>query len=190
VLARDASLRRHGVVLLVALLGVLLATAVRDVPDPGRDVDAAVVAALDGAARAVTAGRIELTTTPRRVVDGVSAALVGAHGTTPMLVAAGSQGCYALVVTDLGTLIGRHFSDRWRCEPSSGLAMAMNRGGEVGPTVTVEDPYPWDLPGDPPWRSWYLLTTMLLAMVAVGVSARIAIVLVTGRPFGEDLDLY
>lgn len=175
----------------IALVGILLAVAIRDVPNPDRPQAMEATEALDEAVEAVRSGSVDLTSAPQQVVPGVTGAAVGSER-RPLLVSEAAGHCYSLLQTETGDQVGQRFSESWECDPSSAmLLIGPQRGRTQLPPTPSAEPYDWEplLPDPTRWRPWYLAAVIVLSGVAIGAGARMAITLISGSPPGHEPDL-
>jgi hypothetical protein len=120
--ARDRSLLRDGIVLLLVILGLAVAWALRLTPTPDLPAAREVTARIDVAYDAVQAGTLELGTDPEPIAEGIVGARV-TTGDTARWVVTGQAGreCYAMWWDEAGTRRVRVVPSTLPCEPASQL---------------------------------------------------------------------
>jgi hypothetical protein len=184
--ARDRSLLRDGIVLLLVVVGLSVAWALRLTPTPELPAAREVTARIDVAYEAVRAGTLELGTEPERIAEGIVGARV-TTGDTARWVVTGQAGreCYAMWWDEDGTRRVRAVPSTLPCEPASQLTSPRpDTFDRIGRATPADEPTSgWDLVLPEPfsYRVWFLPAIIIGGGIGLSALVRITIALLTGN---------
>jgi hypothetical protein len=187
--ARDRSLRRDVVVLVVVCVGLTVAWPLRLMDNPELPSAVELTARMDEVFFGTRDGD-ELPTEADEVAAGIRGARVEVGGRTRWVLA-GRAGidCYVLWWDDDGVRRGRTLQATVPCEPST--TATSTRPEHVDRTTSAERDidadYDWGpvLPDAVLFRVWFLPSVLLAGAVGLGALVRISIVLLTGKAPSE-----
>jgi hypothetical protein len=183
--ARDRSLLRDGIVLLVVIAAVASMWPLRLVENEDYPAGQALVERFDALFVQIRSG-LELGSTPTEVAPGIQGALVEvANETRWVLTGAAGRDCYALWWDQEGVRRGRTLPTTMPCEPSSSVTSPRPQHFErIGRAVRETDgPYDWApvLPDPVRYRFWFLPAVILGGGLGLAAVVRITIALLTGN---------
>jgi hypothetical protein len=182
--ARDRSLLRDGIVLLLVILGLAVAWALRLTPTPDLPAAREVTARIDVAYDAVQAGTLELGTDPEPIAEGIVGARV-TTGDTARWVVTGQAGreCYAMWWDEAGTRRVRVVPSTLPCEPASQLTSPRpDTFDRIGRAVAADEPTSgWELVLPEPfsYRVWFLPAIIIGGGIGLSALVRMTIALLT-----------
>jgi hypothetical protein len=185
--ARDRSLVRDGLLVVLAVVCMWGAWAVRETPNAARPPAVELTARLDDLFRQVRAGTLVLDTTPRDVAPGIAGARFPGRTLGDRWVLAGTSDgeCYVLWWDEDGARRGRVLASDMPCTPSTeAMSTAPNTYRRLAAKI-VEDP---DAPNtwagvlpDPVRLRWWFLPVMVVGGgVLLAALVRISIAALTG----------
>lgn len=184
--ARNRSLLRDGIVVLVVAVGLALTWAVREIPNEEHAAAVDLTERLDETFRAVRAGDLAVDTSPTDVAPGV----VGARfervtaGDRWVLTGEVASDCYVLWWDDDGVRRVRVLSSALPCEPSTtAMSPSPNTFDRAGRAVDESAPSAaWDdvLPDPIRFRFWFIPAMLLGAAIGLSALVRMSIALLTG----------
>lgn len=184
--ARDRSLRRDAIILVVAIVGLAVTWALREVPNEQFPRVAAATAQLDAAYAAIRAGDVEVGPTAEVIDGGVSAIRVERDGGDRWVATtAAGDVCYSLWWDEEGQRRTRTVPSTLPCEASSWLTTthptAYDRLGRGGPeAATGQDVWEGTRPDPIRYRLWFLPALILGGGVGLAALVRMSIALLTG----------
>jgi hypothetical protein len=182
--ARDRSLLRDGLVLLVVAVGLAVLWPNRLVANEDFPLAQALVARFDAMFQEVRAGR-EVPTTPSELAPGIEGIRFERGGEERWVLTgeAGSD-CYALWWDAEGVRRGRTVPSTLSCEPSSTLTSPRPEHFQrVGQSVRdPASPYAWApiLPDPLVLRLWFLPAIIVGGGIGLAAAVRMTIALLTG----------
>jgi hypothetical protein len=183
--ARDHSLRRDAVVLLVVLVGLAVTWAVREVPDERFPVVAERTTQLDATYAAVRAGELQVGTEPTELAPGVSGARIERPtGDRWVLTGVAGDDCYAVWWDEAGLRRTRTVPSTQPCAAASWLTSthptAYDRLGRGGPEGEATDVWEGLRPDPVRFRLWFLPAIIVGGGLGLAALVRMSIALLTG----------
>jgi hypothetical protein len=183
--ARDRSLRRDAVVLVVVIVGLAVTWAVREVPDERFPLVAERTAQLDAAYADVRAGDLTVGTEPTEVADGITGVRVEREaGDRWVLASTAADECYALWWDEAGLRRTRTVPPTLPCEAASRFTSthptAYDRLGRGGPEGGDGDVWEGVRPDPVRFRLWFLPALIALGGLGLAALVRMSIALLTG----------
>ncbi|WP_052666786.1 hypothetical protein [Nitriliruptor alkaliphilus] len=184
--ARDRSLLRDAIVVLIVAAGLAFTWSVREVPNEDHPAAVDLAERLDETFRAVRAGDLDVDDTPAAVAPGVTGARLErvTEGDRWVLTGEAGSDCYVLWWDTDGIRRVRVLSATLPCEPST-TAMSpspatFDRTGravdEDAPTAAWNDVLP-----DPiRFRFWFIPAMLVGAALGLSALVRMSIALLTG----------
>lgn len=184
--ARDRSLLRDGIIVLLVVLGLSVTWAVREVPNERLPPARKLTEQLDATYRAIRSGDV--------VVDGrseaVAAGIQGGRferrtaGDRWVLVGEAGGDCYVLWWDESGVRRVRILSSALPCEPSTeAMSSRPDTFDRTGRAVDESEPSAaWEdvLPDPIRLRLWFLPALMLGGALGLAALVRMSIALITG----------
>jgi hypothetical protein len=184
--ARDRSLLRDGIVLLLVVVGLAVAWSLRLTPNEDLPLAREVTARIDVAYAETRAGDLELGTDPVPIAEGILGARV-TTGDTARWVVTGQAGrdCYAMWWDEEGTRRVRVVPSTLPCEPASQLTSPRPETFDrIGRATAADEPTSgWELVLPEPfnYRVWFLPAIIVGAGIGLSALVRMTIALLTGN---------
>lgn len=186
--ARDRSLVRDGIIVVLAVVGLTVSWAVRDVPNAEFPVAVELVQRLDATFRDVRSGEVVVGTASEVVADGITGARFenATLGDRWMLTGQAGSDCYVLWWDSDGVRRVRTLPSGEACEPStdamSPRPMTFDRIGRViGEDDASIDQWADVLPDRVRLHYWFLPAMIVGAGIGLSALVRMSIALLTGN---------
>jgi hypothetical protein len=182
--ARNRSLRRDGIVLVVVVIVLAVAWTFRQVPNDDLPVATELSERMEATYRAIRAGEVSVGTEPSEVADGIGALVYERAGEQRWVLAAeaGSE-CYSMWWDETGTRRVRVVPSTLACEPASDLTSPRPETWDrVGQAVPEDRPTAsWALILPEPWtyRVWFLPAVIVGIGIGLSAAVRMTIALLT-----------
>jgi hypothetical protein len=182
--ARNRSLRRDGIVLLLVVIGLSVAWSVRLVPNEDLPPARVLTERFDAAYREIRAGETTVGAEPTEVADGILGASIP-RGDEPRWVLTGEAGsdCYSMWWDEAGTRRVRTVPSTMACEPASALTSPRPETFDrIGQAVGEDAPSAaWGRVLPDPWtyRLWFLPAVIIGAGLGLSAAVRMTIALLT-----------
>lgn len=185
-LARNRSLMRNGVLVLVVIVGLGTAWFVREIPNEDLPPALELTQRFEAAYREVRAGELALPERPERVAPGVSGAQLALSGEDRwVLTGEVGRDCYVLWWDEAGSRRTRTLTSALPCEPSTAAMSSRPETFErIGRAVEeTEATAAWELvlPDPISHRVWFLPALILGGGIGLAALVRITIAILTGN---------
>jgi hypothetical protein len=181
--ARNRSLRRDGVLVLVTVIGVAIAWSVRLVPNEDHPRALEVTERIDSAYREIRAGEAELGTTPTQVAPGIEGLRFERGGEQRWVLTGEAAQCYAMWWDETGTRRVRTVPSTLDCSPASELTSPRpNTYDRIGRATAEGEPTAsWELvlPDPVRHRFWFLPALVVGGGIGLSALVRMSIALLT-----------